>query len=134
MGGHIEVESQLEAGSTFWFELPMAVVEMEAGIEATPTSVVTEDATELDLSGRRALVVDDEAVNRLLAGRLLERLGCQVEQAVDGRQAVDEFQASRYDLILMDLQMPLMDGYEASRQIGSRNKPWVRKNGYRSRR
>ena len=117
MGGQMGVESQLGLGSTFWFELPMAVVEMEAGIEATPTSVVTEDATELDLSGRRALVVDDEAVNRLLAGRLLEGLGCQVEQAVDGQQALDRFQVGRYDLILMDLQMPVMDGYQASRQI-----------------
>jgi signal transduction histidine kinase/CheY-like chemotaxis protein/HPt (histidine-containing phosphotransfer) domain-containing protein len=117
MGGQMGVESQLGLGSTFWFEVPLAVVEMEAGIEATPTSVVTEDATELDLSGRRALVVDDEAVNRLLAGRLLEGLGCQVEQAVDGQQALDRFQVGRYDLILMDLQMPVMDGYQASRQI-----------------
>jgi len=117
MGGQMRVESQLGLGSTFWFELPMAAVEMEAGIEATPTSVVTEDATELDLSGRRALVVDDEAVNRLLAGRLLEGLGCQVEEAVDGQQALDRFQVGRYDLILMDLQMPVMDGYQASRQI-----------------
>ena len=107
------VESQLGIGSTFWFELPLAVVEKEAGIEAVPVSAVAE----VDLSGRTALVVDDEPVNLLLVRRLLEGIGCQVEQAVDGRQAVDEFRASRYDLILMDLQMPLMDGYEASRQI-----------------
>lgn len=98
MGGQMGVESQLGIGSAFWFELPLAVVEKETGIEAVPVSAVAE----VDLSGRRALVVDDEPVNLLLVRRLLEGMGCQVEQAIDGRQAVDEFRASRYDLILMD--------------------------------
>ena len=116
-------------GSTFWFELPLAVVEMEAGIEAIPTSTVTEDATEMDLSGRTALVVDDETVNRRLVGCLLEGLDCQVEPAVGGQQALDKFQAGRYDLILMDLQMPQVGGCESSRQMQQQKRSMGRSEG-----
>jgi len=76
-----------------------------------------EAQVEIDLSQWRVLVVDDVAVNRVVVVRHLQRLGGQVEEAVDGRQALDKFQAGRYDLVLMDLQMPQMDGYEASRQM-----------------
>ena len=129
MGGLVGLESQLGLGSTFWFELPLAVVEMEAGIEAIPTSTVTEDATEMDLSGRTALVVDDETVNRRLVGCLLEGLDCQVEPAVGGQQALDKFQAGRYDLILMDLQMPQVGGCESSRQMQQQKRSMGRSEG-----
>ena len=59
----------------------------------------------------------DVVAIRGIVARHLQRLGCQVEEAVDGQQALEMFQAAEYDLILMDLQMPRLDGYQASRQI-----------------
>jgi len=113
MGGQIGVESQLEVGSTFWFELLLPPTETELAVEA----LLMEPTVETGLSGLRVLVVDDDQVNRVVAARHLAQMGCQTEEAVNGREAVDMFRPDRYDLILMDLHMPQMDGYEASRQI-----------------
>jgi CheY-like chemotaxis protein/HPt (histidine-containing phosphotransfer) domain-containing protein len=111
MGGQMGLESRVGQGSTFWLELPLPVTE-------APTPVAVDSVTEeVSLEGYRVLVVDDEAVNRAIAGGYLQRAGGQVEEAVDGQQALEMFQAAEYDLILMDLQMPRLDGYQASRQI-----------------
>ena len=111
MGGQMGVESRVGQGSTFWLELPLPAT--EAPIPAVVDSVTEE----VSLEGRRVLIVDDEAVNRAIASGYLRRAGGQVEEAVDGQQAVEMFQAGEYDLILMDLQMPRLDGYQASQQI-----------------
>ena len=65
----------------------------------------------------RVLVVDDNHVNQRVAGRMLERLGCQVSMAADGREAVEMVRTFQYDLVFMDCQMPEMDGYAATVQI-----------------
>ena len=70
-----------------------------------------------DLSAQRGLVVDDDPVNRVVARKHLENLGCQVDEAVDGQDCLTQYQQNRYDLILMDLQMPEVDGFQASQQI-----------------
>lgn len=68
----------------------------------------------------RALVVDDNQMNRLIAQRLLERLGCSVEIARDGREALDVLGNQSFDVIFMDQHMPEMDGCEATREIRRR--------------
>ena len=68
-------------------------------------------------SAARLLLVEDNAVNQLVASRMLQRLGFNVEFATDGKKAVEMVAANRYDLVFMDCQMPVMDGYQATEQI-----------------
>ena len=110
MGGQIGVESQRGKGATFWFELPLERSELQLIPEVNKVEWN-------DFSGWKALVVDDEIVNRMVASKHLENLGLEVDQAVDGKDCVIKFKEQKYDLIIMDLQMPELDGFEATEEI-----------------
>ena len=109
------MESQLGQGATFWLELPLPVTELPPLVDEDRRQV-----EEVDLQGVRVLVVDDEAVNYRLASEYLQQAGCEVQIANDGLQALDMFQPGQLDLVLMDLQMPLMDGFQASQRMRMR--------------
>jgi signal transduction histidine kinase/CheY-like chemotaxis protein len=111
MGGSIQVESSLGQGSRFEVCLTLEPT------EPVPAPV-TADPDEPSLPKRlRVLVAEDNLVNQLVAQRILERHGCSVDVVTTGTAAVEHHQEHRYDLILMDCQMPELDGYEAARQI-----------------
>jgi CheY-like chemotaxis protein len=76
-------------------------------------------AAALAFSGTRILLAEDNPVNQKLATRLLQRLGAEVQVAVNGAEALQALRAADFDAVLMDCQMPLMDGYEATRQLRS---------------
>ncbi len=114
MGGTIGVHSNRGRGSTFWFRLPLRPSQVALRAE----DLAPDDVPET-LSGT-VLLVEDNAVNREVAHRMLERIGLEVVVAEDGAEAVALERVRRFDLILMDCQMPMMDGYEATRYIRAR--------------
>jgi two-component system, sensor histidine kinase len=117
MGGRIEVDSRVGAGSTFFFELDFALA------DTTPVAPVESDYGALDaLEGLQGVVllVEDNVVNRMIGGEMLRSFGLDVLEAEDGSQAVSLLGRQRVDLVLMDVQMPVLDGYGATRQIRER--------------
>ena len=116
MGGDAGVESTPGVGSTFWF-----TARLKQGKAAEASAPVASGDAETLLRqthpGRRILVVDDEPINREIALMLLEDAGLIVDTAVDGEQAVTMAREAAYALILMDMQMPRLDGLDATRQI-----------------
>jgi signal transduction histidine kinase/CheY-like chemotaxis protein len=109
LGGEIGVESTPGAGSVFWVRLPF-VTEPAAGTEALAEAVAAP-------SGLSVLVVDDNQINRFVLRSLLEEVGHRVTEAVDGPEGVGRAATEAHDLILMDISMPGMDGFEAARRI-----------------
>ncbi len=114
MDGSIGFESKSKNGSVFWFDVPLEFGREE--LLQNNTAVVYSPSF-CGLSGIRVLVVDDNLTNQLIVKRYLSKAGCQVDVANNGMEAVEQYHKGRQDLVLMDISMPEMNGYEATAAI-----------------
>jgi signal transduction histidine kinase/ActR/RegA family two-component response regulator len=125
MGGESGVVSHEGLGSTFWFSGRFAVTAPEPYAESSRPAPERPN-TPQGGTAYCILLAEDNIVNEKVACRTLETLGFRVDVARNGRDAVDAWATGRFDLILMDCQMPLLDGYEAAREIRKRESPGQR--------
>ena len=120
MGGELTVSSKVGHGTAFKFEIPVRIIDAQEVQNQEPQS--RDIALEPNQPRYRVLVVDDKATNRRLLVKLLEPLGFEIEEASNGQEAVAIWERWEPHLIWMDMRMPVMDGYEATKQIKSQLK------------
>jgi len=121
MDGRIEVESELGKGSTFVFEADFSI-HAEAAEKAESAPGLQDEPLPRDAA---VLVVEDNRTNQRLCEAILAKLGCSCDLAGNGRVALDLLARNRYDLVMMDCRMPVMDGFEATRLIRSSGMPYA---------
>jgi CheY-like chemotaxis protein len=135
MGGAIGVTSPVPVphhaggpGSAFWFSVPATVSTHASAAPASRTTPATVEPDRLRPSSCRVLVAEDNPVNQQVIVAMLRRLGLDPTVVEDGQAAVNATAEQRFDLVLMDCQMPILDGFEATREIRARassDRPWI---------
>lgn len=110
MGSQVKIDSEPGVGSSFNFDLQLKLASNEELEQATKKK-------EHDLKGKKILLVEDNQINVMVGRQILEKANLVVDVAYDGQEAVNKVRENNYDAVLMDIQMPIMDGYTASKEI-----------------
>jgi CheY-like chemotaxis protein len=121
MGGHIEVESAVGEGSRFRFEIPLDAADTGGDDDTSARAGASSTAPG---ARRRVLVVEDNLMNRKIAVRMLERMGHVVTTAEHGGVALERLAQQSFDLVLLDMQMPVLDGLATARAVRASAEPW----------
>jgi signal transduction histidine kinase/BarA-like signal transduction histidine kinase len=119
LGSDIQFDSELGKGSNFFFILHLPV---DSKLVSVNTNNLQEDYKEENLKGLRVLLVEDNMINTKIAQKIMSQWDVEVECAENGRVGVEKFNTNSYDVILMDLSMPVMDGYDATIEIRKTDK------------
>ncbi|MBN2725478.1 MAG: response regulator [Deltaproteobacteria bacterium] len=132
MGGEIKVESQVGSGSSFSFSIKNEKFHIDEGDESSQIiqylankTLLKNYHTGLSWSGLKVLLVEDNEINQKLAVNILSELSIEVETAENGKKAVEMTRGKLWDLVLMDIQMPVMDGYSATEEIRKFNEELI---------
>ena len=112
MGGEVSVVSEISRGSTFLVWIPLQAVEAKVP--------PLEQAISPRFIGRRVLVVDDNPINLIVSSHAIEKFGCETVCAKDGQEALDTLSEEPFDIVFLDVQMPVLDGLETTREIRRR--------------
>jgi CheY-like chemotaxis protein/nitrogen-specific signal transduction histidine kinase len=120
-GGHIGVDSEKGKGSDFYFDLTFKKGIKVADKKQQKTSLPSDENR--DLLGASILVVDDNPINIMVAKKFIQRWGGEVTSCVNGQEAIDQVVSNHYDIVLMDLQMPVLGGFEATSIIRKMDNP-----------
>jgi PleD family two-component response regulator len=118
MGGELQAESVEGKGSSFYFSIDFKVTAKKAYVNEASLKELT------GLAGLRILLAEDNPINMLVAKRFLQKWKLVVDEAVNGKEAVELFKKNKYDLLLIDLEMPEMDGSEAVAHIRRINRKY----------
>ena len=115
MGGNVQITSKPGEGSCFYFEIELQLASNEELNQSA-------QKTEYNFNGKQVLLVEDNEINVMVGRQILEKANLKVDVAYDGQQAVNKTKEHPYDVVLMDIQMPVMDGYQAASEIRKFNK------------